>query len=910
MGKYTFSFEEAREYSAQEIGGKGASLVRMTSLGLPVPPGFIISTEAGLEYFKQGSAFKDSIYQEVLEQLTSLEIKARQTGDLQLKFGDKNYPLLVSVRSGAPVSMPGQMSTILNIGLCSESTKNSLYDSDLSLGLYWRLYKSYASGVGLDKSFTSGQSTKNKKTELDGIKKLLKNKFGNGFIEEFEDPFQQIWIAIKAVWDSWNTETNQSYRRSLGIPEDTSTAVVIQMMVLGNKNNESGTGVVYSRDLRTGERMDPLAGSFLFHAQGEEVVSGEAKVEDNLGNLKARFPKIYKTLVKYVNQLENEYKNPQDIEFTIEDGKLWMLQARTAPLSDKGLIQFVVDTANSNPSLIQSITDMFNGQQTLRFTEREAVERIRPSLMERLYLPIFSSDSKAEAIKNKKLVAHGIPASPGVAVGKIAVTSETANKYASQGESFIWVRDALDPKEHQVMRKSSGVISMRSSVGSHGAIMANVLKKPCVVCCDGIEEVNEKDKYIIVKGKKIQEDDGVLISVDAMTGEIFLGTLTTEKAKPFPALTVFENWWNKFDGISENNGIITPEDGRPHSPWGNATISTAYPLVDQYKEEIRKYLNNSGWNTEKARVPEAMKILPEEMRIKQVVVDARDKEGLAQAMRDVFKERLPDGTPVYWNGPRTALGPGAEGAAPWQMGMNRDEQIDEFLNNRNFKGVEKAKSGGYPRWMEPDPSDPWKSAPVQIIVMYDPAEKGVEQFEAEHFVCNVSCRSNPDEVMVDINLGTAQLRSFEQIAPDSLIRLTMDLNPVLPDFRGRRLVYYGRNHWNLSEIQSLSEFQKYNSEELEAIIDDALKKGELGDENLLRLVGKRTFNIAKYIESTVFGTWWSKYQLPYRMRALDEVFSLQVLEIQGRADENGKVKWFLVYDAKGRDEKTTIATVK
>lgn len=905
MGNYIYSFDEATDLDASELGGKGSSLVRMTSMKIPVPPGFIISTQAGIEYANSGTEFKNELEDELQEYLEWLETAAQEATGLPLRFGDTNYPLLISVRSGAPISMPGQMSTILNVGLSALNLGNSVYDEQLSHNLYWRLYKTFATSMGIGKSLPDTQENKN--AETNAIKRVMKDKYGKAFIEGFEDPYEQLWMSIKAVWDSWDTPSNRAYRQSLGLSDDTWTAVVVQMMVFGNKNELSGTGVVYSRDLRTGERRDPLPGSYLSVAQGEDVVSGEAKADDDLRSLKNTNEKIYKKLVKYVNLLENEYKNPLDIEFTIEDGKLWLLQARTAPLSDRALIQFVVDAASNNSGLLESVTNLLQGQVQLKLTEREAVERIRPSLMERLYLPVFSNDAKKKALIAKKLIAKGIPASPGVAVGRIAVSLDAAQEFARNKQPFIWVRDALDPKEHQIMRSSAGVISMKSSVGSHGAIMANVLKRPCVVCCDGLEEVNEAAKYVIVNGRKINEIENVEISVDAMTGEIFLGTLATEKAKAFPALTTFEQWWSKYDGTKENSGLITPDDGRPHSPWGNATLPRRYATIDEFREQIRGFLASKGWNTEKAQVPEAMKILPEEMRIKQVVVDAKDKAGLAQAMRDVFKERKPDGTPVYWNGPRTALGPGAEGAAPWQMGMNRDEQIDEFLTNRNFKGVEKAKSGGYPRWMNPDPSDPWKSAPVQIIVMYDPAEKGVEEFESEHFVCNVSCRSNPDEVMVDVNLGTAQLRSFEKISPDALIRLTMELNPVLPDYRGKRTVSFGRKHWNLDTFQSLPDFRRYNKEELEKVLEEKMGNGELSSEALVALVGKRATEIARFIELTVFGTWWNEYELPYRMRALDEVFSLQVLEIQGRANLEGMVTWFLVYDAKGRDEKTTIA---
>lgn len=909
MKKYIYSFEEGNKLGADKLGGKGASLVQMRSWGIPVPPGFIIITDAGQDFADRGFRNLAEFKAELREHMISLEAEAKQITGKRLRFGDPVYPLLVSVRSGAPISMPGQMSTLLNIGLTRNALSNSIYENSLTLELYWRLYRTLALALGIDRIVLQEHEEKyrasldlqrqhkfsptNLKDLAENIKGLLQSKYEDDFLEDLERPENQLEMAIKAVWDSWDTPSNHAYRRSLGLGKDMWTAVVVQMMVLGNKNSNSGTGVVYSRDLRTGKNQDPLPGSFLFKAQGEEIVSGEARGADDLRNLQKGNGKLYKSLRRYVDQLEDKLKNPLDIEFTIEDGKLWFLQVRTAPLSDRAMIEFVVN-------LVQR-------KNSWNISERESVGRIRPSLMERLYLPVFSEEARENAIKNGMLLTKGIPASPGVAVGKLAITTDMATRFTKNKQPFIWVRDALDPKEHQLMRGSAGIISIRSSVGSHGAIMANVLKRPCLVCCEDIEEVNEDGRYLIVNGKRIHEDENVEISVDAIRGDVFLGSLPAISSETFPALKVFEKWWDRFDGTKENTGLIGPEDGRPHSPWGNATRPENYSVVDNFHQQVREYLLSKSWNTEKAQVVEAMYLIPEEMRIKQVVVDAIDKDTLAQAMRDVVRKKRPDGSPYYWNGPRSALGPGAEGVSPWQMGMKTDEQIEAFLTQRDFQGVAKAKSGGYPRWLNPGPNDPWKSPPAQIIVMYDPAEKGVEEFEPEHFVCNVSCRSNPDEVTVDINIGTAQLRSFEKIKPDNLIRLAMELNPAVSDFRGRRILIFGRGYWNLEAVIRLPEFSHYSLERIEDEIEERMNNGDLSDETLIALVGKRNLNIARYVESQVFGEWWTKYELPYRMRALDEVFSLQVLEIQGRANSKGEVIWFLVYDAKGRDEKKTIA---
>jgi phosphohistidine swiveling domain-containing protein len=906
MTKSIYSLEEAVDLGPDKLGGKGASLVRMRSLGLPVTPAFIITTDASRNFPEESPQISGELMRELELQMEALQNKAAQITGQTTAFGDVNYPLLVSVRSGAPISMPGQMATLLNVGLTPQNLKNKRFDDKMTLELYLQMLKSFANAKGIerdeiDKALVHVQaaSDSTRPAELsavalnrlvDTMRNLLQDKLGGVIAAQIENADDQLALAIRMVWESWNRSSLHAYRRSLGVGVDLGTAVVVQMMVLGNKGPSSGSGVVFSRDLMTGKS---LAGSFKFRSQGEEIVSGESSGQDSLNALAQGNKKLFSALKRNVELLEGEFKNPLDIEFTIEDGKLWFLQARAAPLSDRAMIEFVVSVVE--------------GQLGWSLSQREAVERIRPSLMERLYLPTFSRRAIQDATKRGLLLTKGVPASPGVAVGRIVVNRETANRYAREKKPFIWVRDALDPKEHQVMRLAAGVISIRSSVGSHGAIMANVLKRPCLVGCERIEEVNEEGRYVIIDGQRFQEDEGTEISVDAMRGDVFVGVLPTEASGPFPALKVFEKWWDTYDGTQDNTGLITRDDGRPHSPWGNGTRPDTFHLVDEFRQQARDYLQRKGWNTEKAQVVEVMQLVPEEMRIKQVVVDATDRELLSQILRDVIKTKRPDGTPLYWNGPRTALGPGAEGVSPWQMGMKTEEQIDAFLTQRNFQGVARAKSGGYPRWIAPDPTDPWKSPPAQIIVMYDPAEKGVEEFEAEHFVCNVSCRSNPDEVSVDINLGTAQLRSFENIKPEKLVRLSMELNPAIQDYRGRRRLIFGRGYWNIEMVAHLPEFKALSLEQLKVEIEERMTNGDLSDATLEALVGARNLKIARYVEGQVFGEWWTKYQLPYRMRALDEVFSLQVLEIQGRADTSGDIIWFLVYDAKGRDEKKTLA---
>ena len=902
--KFVSHFSEINNINRILLGGKGAGLAEMTRLGLNIPPGFIIKTNAGMDYFNNNKKIDEELNKEILDAIQSL------TGPNGEKFNDFHNPLFVSVRSGAPISMPGMMNTILNVGI-TEALIESITDNDKRLfyrELYWRFLLMFGSAFGVNrdnmqkiqekviKKFNVSQpqelSERGFKILSNNLKKEFIKELGKDIVNELDTPKGQLWLAIKGVWNSWDTQAVIDYRDSLGLDENICTAVVVQSMVYGNKGSHSGSGVVYSRDLHTGLKQNPMPGSFLFDIQGEDIVSGDKTSDIDLKDLYEKLPNVYSELYSSVKKLEDYYRKPLDIEFTIQNEKLWLLQVRPAPISDEAAIRYVVDMVNDK-----------------LITKYEAVESIRPSLIERLYLPVFSQKSKEKALNNGGLLTKGAPASPGIAVGEVVIKKETAKKYALESKKFILIRDALDPKEHLIMKLSSGIISKRSSVGSHGAIIANVLKKPCIVGCNRIYSIDEEKGEFIIEtedgNKRIIKEGNLVVSIDGTSGEVFTDNLEVIDPKPFNELIQFKKWWDEYDGTKNINGKyseIEPYEGRPHSPWGNATFSDNPDEIEEYRDNVRKLLTTNMWSTEKARVASVMQFIPKDIRIQQVVVNAEDKNRIQELMFDVLDKG-------YWNGPRSALGPGAEGASPWQMGIKSKEQIIGYLNEYNFKGVEKAKSGGYPRWMNPDEGAPWQTPPVQIIVMYDPAEKGIEEFEPEHFVCNVTCKSNPDEVVIDINLGTAQLRSFEIISPDQLIRISMELNSRDEFMRGKRTIEFGKNYWKLNLLPHLAaqlDIKAYSDDELEKIISEKIRKGDLPEDLLKELIGERPIKIAKFIEKEVFNKWWIDYKLPFMMRALDEVYSLQVLEIQGRASVDGKINWFLIYDAKGRDERKTV----
>lgn len=880
-----YHFEQAKDLDVELIGGKGKGLVMMSQLGLPVPPGMIITTTEGTNYLKY-QRFSDTLKQEIQENLRILSQKTNK------QFGTGSSPLLLSVRSGAPISMPGQMISVLNVGITPQLLEES--QNEIFTRLYWRFVRSLGVGMGIHRDeFKKVEQQYITRNNLREIQALNKSEL-IPLIQEISElittitgkqiptnPFDQLLASIQAVWNSWNTSEMQSYRNLLGIRKDVCTAVVIQSMVLGNADNLSGTGVIYSRNLIDGKKP---SGTFLRTAQGEAIVSGEES-GSNLSSLAKSLPATYQSLLQTTSKLEKCYKYPVEVEFTIERKKLWILQVRKAPVSDQAVIEFVVDL-----------------QAKDIISEKEAVEIIRPSLIQRLYAPVFSKDAKEIAYKKRLLISKGVPASPGIAIGVIAISEGSIRKCIENKTPFILVRDVLDPKEHELIRLSQGVISVKSSVGSHGAIIANVQRKPCIVNCEHIQEINTEDGYIVASEYKIH--DKTIISIDGMTGEIFLGEIDVSKPESFASLSVFESWWKKYDGTEDN---LPDEIGHPHSPWGNATYTIDPNEIDVFRKQARNILRENSWSTVKSSTVELLRLFPEECTIKQVVVDAKDEDLIREILHDVIAKG-------YWTGPRLSMGPGHEGSSPGQIGMKTHEHVEQMMIDRDFQPVEIAPKAGYPRWMDPGPEDNWSSPPEQLIIMYDPPEKGADEFEQEHFICNITCRSNPDAVTVDILPGTARLRMFENAAPDSLIRIVALLNVNTPFQIGQIITFFGEKYWNMNRIEMVAKrmgIKQKRVSDAVPILKEMMTEGKLTSELLKFLVGNRFFYLAENVKREIFDKWWlPPIKLPFRMRALDEVYSLQVLELQGRIDNDGDLKWFLIYGAKGGEEKETIQAYK
>jgi pyruvate,orthophosphate dikinase len=500
----------------QILGGKGAGLATMTAADIPVPPAFTITTEACIEYMENGE-FPPGMWEQTLEALEDIE---EQTGK---EFGNPENPLLVSVRSGARVSMPGMMDTVLNLGLNEETLEGLAElteDEWFAYDAYRRFITMFSDVViGLDRQYFEELLTDLKEEEnvkrdfevsLDGLKKLVEEykalyqeKTGEPFPT---DPHTQLKLSIKAVFDSWNIPRAVAYRDYNDIPHDWGTGVNVQMMVFGNMGENSGTGVAFTRDPATGEKK--LYGDFLDNAQGEDVVAGTRTPMD-IQKLQDFMPDVYDQFIEVTQHLEQFYEDMQDVEFTVEEGKLWMLQTRTGKRTAKAAVKIAVDMANEG--LIDRET---------------AVMRVEPGDVDQLMHPFFDPDAKTSARDEGKLLAQGLDASPGAATGMAVFDADRAQEQATEGKEVILVRPETAPDDVPGMLASQGVLTQHGGATSHAAVVARGSNLPCVAGCEDIRvDVDRKQFTVPETGRVVKEGD--VISIDGGTGEVFWGEIQT-----------------------------------------------------------------------------------------------------------------------------------------------------------------------------------------------------------------------------------------------------------------------------------------------------------------------------------------------------------------------------------------------
>ena len=545
--KFVYLFKEGNASMRNTLGGKGANLAEMTNLGLPIPQGFTVTTEACTDYYKNNQSISAEIEEQIFNALSELEkIQGK-------KFGDNSDPLLVSVRSGARASMPGMMDTILNLGLNDEAVEGFAaktgnprfaYDS------YRRFIQMYSDVVmEVSKSFFEKiiDELKEEKgikfdTELtvDDLKELV-NRFKAVYREEMngeefpQDPKEQLMGAVKAVFRSWDNPRAIVYRRMNDIPGDWGTAVNVQAMVFGNMGDTSGTGVAFTRDPSTGEKG--IYGEYLINAQGEDVVAG-VRTPQPIAKLAEDLPECYEEFISIANKLENHYRDMQDMEFTIQEGKLYFLQTRNGKRTAHAAIKIACDLVDEG-----------------MITKEEAVERIDAKSLDQLLHPTFNKD----ALKNGEVIGQALPASPGAATGKIVFTAEEAKKLGTggDGEKVILVRLETTPEDIEGMVAAQGILTVRGGMTSHAAVVARGMGTCCVSGCGDIK-INEEKEEFELGGIVFKKGD--YISLDGSTGKIYKGEIATEEATVAGDFGRIMEWADSIRTLKVRTNADNPRD--------------------------------------------------------------------------------------------------------------------------------------------------------------------------------------------------------------------------------------------------------------------------------------------------------------------------------------------------------------
>ncbi|MDX1711979.1 MAG: pyruvate, phosphate dikinase, partial [Rhodovibrionaceae bacterium] len=566
MTKWVYKFGggrgEGRADMRDLLGGKGANLAEMSSLGLPVPPGFTITTEVCAAYYENGEQYPADLAQQVSEALSAVE------QEVGARFGEADNPLLVSVRSGARVSMPGMMDTVLNLGLNDETVEGLAkhsgdarfaYDSyrrfiqmygDVVLGVEHHLFEEILELHKEDKSYDldTELSADDWRTVIEGYKAKVKEETGSAFPQAPQD---QLWGAITAVFGSWKNQRAVTYRRLHQIPEEWGTAVNVQAMVFGNMGDDCATGVAFTRDPSTGENR--FYGEFLVNAQGEDVVAGirtpqaltvEGK-ESNSSDLPAMeevMPDVFRRLCEVRDTLERHYRDMQDIEFTVQSGRLYMLQTRSGKRTALAALKIACDMVKEG-----------------LITEAQAVQRISPGSLDQLLHPTL--DPEAE----RRVVARGLPASPGAASGEVVFTADEAERRASAGEKVILCRTETSPEDIHGMHAAQGILTTRGGMTSHAAVVARGMGRPCVA---GAGELRIDAKTRVMRVRDVEVKAGDTVTIDGATGEVMLGKVPTVQPELSGDFATLMGWADEIRVMKVRTNAETPGDARTAVDFG------------------------------------------------------------------------------------------------------------------------------------------------------------------------------------------------------------------------------------------------------------------------------------------------------------------------------------------------------
>ncbi len=592
------------------LGGKGANLAEMAGIGLPVPPGFTVSTDVCALFLKEGNKLPDEVKKEILVNLERLEKTAGQ------KFGDKENPLLVSVRSGAKFSMPGMMDTILNLGLNDETVEGLAQkskDRRFALDCYRRLMQMFGDVVLEIHKKKFEEVLRAKKREkgiqvdsqlpeealeaiLEKYKEIIKENTGREFPQDVKE---QLFLAVSAVFSSWNNPRAVTYRNINHIPDDLGTAVNIQLMIFGNFGDSSATGVGFTRNPATGEKE--IYGEYLVNAQGEDVVAG-VRTPSLLKELENDMPEVFKQLVQVTSHLEKHYHNVQDFEFTIQENKLYMLQTRDGKRTGQAAVKIAVDLVEEGIA-----------------SKEEALMMVEPGALDQLLHPVFDPEEK----EKHEVLAKGLAASPGAAAGQVVFSSDEAVEWKSKGKKIILVRDETSPDDIHGMSASQGILTATGGMTSHAAVVGRQMGKPAVVGCGDIA-LNEEGRNFKVKGKTVNEGDA--ISIDGTSGEVMRGEIETkpseiiqvikgdkrpEDSKLYQYFVQFLGWADEVRRMNVRANADTPGDAKIAFAFGAEGIGLARTEHMFFEKERLPFIKNMILSeTEKDRRMYLDKLLP------------------------------------------------------------------------------------------------------------------------------------------------------------------------------------------------------------------------------------------------------------------------------------------------------------
>jgi pyruvate,orthophosphate dikinase len=547
---FVYLFQEGRADQKNLLGGKGANLAEMTKLGLPVPPGLTVTTEACKAYIAGRGEFPAGMMEELKLKLKAVEESVGRT------FGDAENPLLVSVRSGAPVSMPGMMDTILNLGLNDATVEGlikSTGDERFALDCYRRFIQMFSDVVlGIEHyQFENVLEEMKKKRQVqydhqlsaDDLRQIVSKYLGivkaNSHREFPQDPMEQLVLAVKAVFDSWNNQRAIVYRKINKIPDDLGTAVNVQAMVFGNMGDDCGTGVAFTRNPSTGENQ--IYGEYLINAQGEDVVAG-IRTPQPIKKLEEEMPGIYREFVRICQLLEKHYRDMQDIEFTIEKGRLYILQTRAGKRTAAAAIRIAVDMVREGV-----------------ISKEEALLRIDPAQLDQL---LHRRIDPAAAVD---LLAQGLPASPGAASGKVVFSADEAEKLGQQGEKVILVRTETTPDDIHGIVMSQGILTSRGGMTSHAAVVARGMGKPCVCGCESIK-IDYQAGLFKVGDRVIRKGD--LVSIDGATGRVMAGEIPMIEPRLSQEFNDLLDWADEVKRLAIRANADTPQDAKKAREFG------------------------------------------------------------------------------------------------------------------------------------------------------------------------------------------------------------------------------------------------------------------------------------------------------------------------------------------------------